>query len=220
MIWEFPEEMMYEIKKKLIHFYTHGNVAEDFVASRRAKVSKIRRIIRLSFYTHCGLALIGIVLSILLGGGLAVIATVLGAVVSCGLALLAVGDMKPLKEISCSVDLLLMIVWFVSGAFAERKSSFVVCGVIMTLCFFMDFAVLCAAWCRGYLENLNPLLVRREDYTLLRSLTDDSADEEPAKISLPPLTSEMRELARQMREVLREGGKSEKGDENKAEVTQ
>lgn len=212
--------MMYEIKKKLIHFYTHGNIAEDFVASRREKVNKIRRIIRLSFYIHCALVIIGVVLSILLNGGLAVIAVVLGAVVSSGLALLAVGDMKPLKEISCVVDLLLTIVWFVSSAFTERKSAFVVCGTVMVLCFLGDFAVLCAGWCRGYLESLNPLLVRREDYTLLRSLTDDSPDEEPMKISLPPLTSEMRELAKQMREVLREGGKSEENNENAVEVTQ
>lgn len=212
--------MMYEIKKKLIHFYTHGNIAEDFVASRRAKVNQIRRIIRLSFYVHCGVVIIGIVLSILLKGGLAVIVVVLGAAVSCGLALLAVGDMKPLKEISCVVDLLLMLVWFISSAFAERKSAFVACGVVMALCFLGDFAVLCAAWCRGYLESLNPLLVRRDDYTLLRSLTEDSSDEETVKISLPPLTSEMRELARQMREVLQEGGKSEESNEKMTEVIQ
>lgn len=212
--------MMYEIKKKLIHFYTHGNIAEDFVTSRREKVNKIRRMVRLSFYIHCVLAIIGIVLSILLNGGLAVIAVVLGAVVSCGLALLAVGDMKPLKEISCAVDLLLATVWFISSAFTERKSAFIVCGVVMVLCFLDDFAVLCATWCRGYLEGLNPLLVRREDYTLLRSLTDDSPGEEPVKISLPPLTSEMRELAKQMREVLQESGNSEKKDENTAKITQ
>lgn len=211
--------MMYEIKKKLMHFYTHGNIAEDFVASRRIKVNKIRNIIRLLFYAHCALAIIGISLSILLKGGLAIIAVVLGAAVSCGLALLAVGDMKPLKEISCAADLLLMSVWFVSSAFTERKSAFVVCGVVMALCFLGDFVVLCAAWCREYLESLNPLLVRREDYTLLRSLTEDLPDEETVKISLPPLTSEMRELARQMREVLRESGKSEKKDENTTKAT-
>lgn len=211
---------MYEIKKKLIHFYTHGNIAEDFVASRRAKVNKIRRIIRLSFYTHCGLAIIGIALSILFEGGLAIIAAVLCGVVGCGLALLAVGDMKPLKEISCAVDLLLMITWFTASAFAERKSAFVACGVVMALCLLVDFAVLCAAWCRGYLESLNPLLVRREDYTLLRNFTDDIPDEEPVTISLPPLTSEMRELAKQMREVLCAGGRTEETDENAAEVTQ
>lgn len=212
--------MMYEIKKKLIHFYTHGNIAEDFVASRRTKVNMIRRIIRLSFYTHCGLSIIGIVLSVLLGGGLAVVATVLCGVLGCGLALLAVGDMKPLKEISCGVDLLLTITWFVSSAFAEQKSAFVTYGVVMLICSLVDFAVLCAAWCRGYLESLNPLLVRREDYTLLRNFTDDLPDEEPVIISLPPLTSEMRELAKQMREVLCGGEKSEENNENAAEVTQ
>ena len=42
--------MKYRIKKKLIHFYTSGNVAEDFVASRRKKVSVMRKIIRACFY--------------------------------------------------------------------------------------------------------------------------------------------------------------------------
>lgn len=200
--------MVYKIKKKLVHFYTHGNIAEDFVASRREKVSKIRRLICLMFYIHCGLAIFGIVLPILLGNGLTAIAAVLGAMVSCGLAFLAVGDMMPLKEISCATDLVLTAVWFISSGFAEHKAAFVVCGVITALSLLADCVVLCAAWCRWYLEGLNPLLVRREDYTLMRSLTADLPAEDEPEVTLPPLTSEMRELARQMREVIRESVKS------------
>lgn len=209
---------MYKIKKKLIHFYTHGNIAEDFVASRREKVNTIRRIIRLAFYTHCVLAIIGIVLSIVLGNVLTVIAAVMCAVVSCGLSLLAVGDMKPLKEISPGTDFVLALAWFIPGGFVERKSAFVACGLVLTLCFLIDAGVFCAAWCREYLEGLNPLLVRREDYTLLRNFSDDLPVEEAAEISLPPLTSEMRELARAMREIFRESEKSsKKSEENQFE---
>lgn len=217
--------MLYRIKKKLIHFYTHGNIAEDFVASRRAKVNKIRGIIRLAFYFHCVLAIIGIVLSILLGSGLTVVAMVMCAAVSCGLSLLAVGDMNPLKEISCVTDFVLALAWFIPGGFAEQKSGFIACGVITALCLAVDCLVLCAAWCRGYLEGLNPLLVRREDYTLLRNFSDDLPVEEAVEIPLPPLTSEMRELAKQMREILREGAEpSEKSaeivSENPSEIEQ
>ena len=199
---------MYKIKKKLIHFYTHGNIAEDFVTSRRVKVNKIRQVIRLAFYFHCALAIMGIVLSLLFGRWLTMVAMVMCAAVSCGLSLLVVGYMKPLKWVSLGTDLALAMVWFIAGGFAEQKSGFVACGVMMSLCLPIDLSVLCAAWCRGYIEGLNPLLVRREDYTLLRNFNDDLPIEETVEIPLPPLTSEMRELAKQMREVLREGGGS------------
>ncbi len=76
--------MKYRIKKKLIHFYTSGNVAEDFVASRRKKVSVMRKIIRACFYLHCAAALLCIGLSILLGSGLEVVLITLFTVGAAG----------------------------------------------------------------------------------------------------------------------------------------
>lgn len=196
-------EMIYKIKKKLIHFYTHGNIFEDFVSSRRDKVNLIRRIIRSGFYIHCVIAVLGMLLLIFLGTGLAAIPVVVSLLASAVMSLLAVGDMKPTKAISCCVDLLLSILWFVVGGFAEYGAPFIVCGVLLILNTLTALAVCCAGICRSYLESYSPFMVRREDYTMLRNFSDYTPPEEQEEIPpLPPLTSEMRELSEKLREIL------------------
>ena len=50
--------MTYKTKKKLIHFYTTGAVAEDFAASKKRKLAKLRKIIRTCFYVQLGVCVI------------------------------------------------------------------------------------------------------------------------------------------------------------------
>lgn len=44
--------MFENTKKKLIHFNTSGNIAEDFLASKNKKCAKLRALIRLCFFYH------------------------------------------------------------------------------------------------------------------------------------------------------------------------
>lgn len=204
--------MKYRIKKKLIHFYTSGNIAEDFVASRRKKVSVMRKIIRASFYLHCAAALLCIGLSVLFGTGFEVVLITFLTVCAAWLALFAVGDNRVIKGVLIIADLALAAAGFAVGAFAvgayaEHKAAFISCGVVMLLAGIGAMVSYFTSICKDYLEGYSPRSIRRDDYTLLHSfiLEDDekmllSSDEEPPQ--LPPLTSEMRELARQLSDIL------------------
>lgn len=209
--------MMYKIKKKLIHFYTGGSVAEDFVASRRKKVSALRRMIRACFYIHCVSAAVCIAVAVLLKAGLFVVVPIsLCALISVVLALFSVGEVMPVKTVLYVADLVFAAAAFISGALLEAKTVFFVCGGIMIFAALAALAAFFAAVFREYLEDYSPRLIRREDYTLLSDYIDEEAadlppmpmpitmitDEEDIP-PLPPLTSEMRELAKQMNDILR-----------------
>lgn len=199
--------MKYKIKKKLIHFYTTGNVAEDFVSSRRKKVSAFRRIIRACFYLHCAAALLCIGLSVLFGTGLEVVAITVFTVMAAWLALFAVGDSRVMKLALIAADAVLAAAGFVIGSLAEHKAAFFGGGAVMTIAALAAVVSYFMARCKEYLEGCSPRLIRRDDYTLLGNFapeTDEiilsrAGDELPP---LPPLTSEMRELAKQLKDIL------------------
>lgn len=198
--------MKYKIKKKLIHFYTSGNIAEDFVASRRKKVSALRKIIRACFYLHCAAALLCIGLSILFGSGFEVVAITVCVVAAAWVALFAVGDVRTVKLLLIAVDLALAAAGFVAGAVTVR-GVFFGCGAVMVLVTLTAACSYFAARCKDYLEGYSPLLIRRDDYTLLPNFAPESEDILPTLDGeeippLPPLTSEMRELARQLNGIL------------------
>lgn len=199
--------MKYRIKKKLIHFYTSGNIAEDFVASRRKKVSAMRKIIRACFYLHCAAALLCIGLSILFGTGFEVVVITLLTVCAAWVALFAVGDNRVIKGVLIIADLALAAAGFAVGAYAAHKAAFISCGVVMLLAGIGAAVSYFTSVCKDYLEGYSPRLIRRDDYTLLHSFTEEndekiilSRDEEPPQ--LPPLTSEMRELAKRLSDIL------------------
>lgn len=198
--------MNYRIKKKLIHFYTTGSIAEDFVSSRRKKVAVMRRIIRGCFYLHCAAALLCIGLSILLGSGLEVVLITLFTVLAAWLALFAVGDPAPVKLALIGADALLAAAGYVAGALAGHKAAFFSCAAVMTLAAASAVVLYVTSLCKSYLEGYSPRLVRRDDYTLLRNLAPETDEMLPLRTGelppLPPLTSEMRELANQLKEIL------------------
>lgn len=198
--------MKYKIKKKLIHFYTSGNVAEDFVASRRKKVSTMRKIIRACFYLHCAAALLCIGLSILLGSGLDVVLITLFTVAAAWLALFAVGDVPVMKLALIAADIVLAAAGFVTGTYAEHKAAFFSCGAIMLIVGIAAAISYITSLCKDYLESYSPRLIRRDDYTLLHSFAPEADEIIPSRDEelppLPPLTSEMRELAKQLKDIL------------------
>ncbi|GEM_PF-494191 len=198
--------MKYKIKKKLIHFYTSGNIVEDFIVSRRKKVSALRKIIRACFYLHCAAALLCIGLSILFGSGFEVVAITASVVAAAWVALFAVGDAGHVKLLLIIADLVLAAAGFTVGALTGR-GVFFGCGAVMALVMFAATFSYFAARCKVYLEGYSPRLIRRDDYTLLPNFSPESDDILPSADDeeippLPPLTSEMRELARQLNNIL------------------
>ena len=81
-----------------------------------------------------------------------------------------------------------------------------------------------AARCKDYLESYSPRLIRRDDYTLLPNFAPESEDILPSPDDeelppLPPLTSEMRELARQLSDILNAIPEKEPEEEMIDEIT-
>lgn len=215
--------MKYRIKKKLIHFYTSGNIAEDFVASRRKKVSVLRKIIRVCFYLHCAAALLCIGLSILLGSGFEVVAITLCAVIAAWIALFAVGDVGMIKLLLIAADLVFAAAGFTVGALTER-AVFFCCGAVMIIVMISAGLSYFAARCKEFLESCSPRSIRRDDYTLLPNFAPESEDILPSLDNeeippLPPLTSEMRELARQLSDILNVIPEKEPEEEMIDEIT-
>lgn len=216
--------MKYKIKKKLIHFYTSGNIAEDFVASRRKKVSALRKIIRICFYLHCAAALLCIGLSILLGSSLEVVGITVCTVAAAWVALFAVSGIGTVKLLLIAVDIVLAAAGFVTGAFTLRAVYFC-CGAIMIIAGVSAIFSYFAARCKDFLEGYSPRLIRRDDYTLMPNFSSETEDILPALYideevpPLPPLTSEMRELAMQLNEVLNAPSEKEPEDEIIDEIT-
>ena len=215
--------MKYKIKKKLIHFYTSGNIAEDFVASRRKKVSVLRKIIRACFYLHCAAALLCIGLSILLASGFEVVAITIFTVAAAWVALFAVGDVRMIKLLLIVTDLVLASAGFTVGTLTE-KMVFSICGAVMVIAMLASAISYFAARCKDYLESVSPRLIRRDDYTLLPNFAPESEDILPSLDNeelppLPPLTSEMRELARQLSDILNTPPEKEPEEEIIDEIT-
>ncbi|MBD5383619.1 MAG: hypothetical protein HDR72_01295 [Ruminococcaceae bacterium] len=217
--------MKYRIKKKLIHFYTSGNVAEDFVASRRKKVSAMRKIIRACFYLHCAAALLCIGLSILLGSGLEVVLITLFTVGAAWLALFAVGDTRTMKAVLIAADLALAAAGITVGVFVEHKAAFISSGAIMLVSGIAAAISFFTSVCKDYLEDYSPRLIRRDDYTLLHSFAPETSEQiipsrDEELPPLPPLTSEMRELAKQLKDILCTPPEKEPEEEIIEEITQ
>ncbi|MDE6030333.1 MAG: hypothetical protein K2G32_01770, partial [Oscillospiraceae bacterium] len=106
--------MLENIKKRIIHFYTHGNIIEDFVEARRRKTAKLRRIIRACFYIQCGLAA-GCIAAALLMGTSGAAAVIAGSIAVCVVAFIALGGGTMEKTILYILDLAYAVICFIVG---------------------------------------------------------------------------------------------------------
>lgn len=168
--------MMYKTKKKLLHFYTHGNITEDFIAARRAKTAKLRKVIRMCFYLHCVLALVCILLSIIMQAGFDIVKISVCALTSVIFAFFAVGDLEHVKTISCAIDLAFAVGAFVTAAFSPHKALYIVCGILMCVLGASMIASSLAAARKRFLDSVLPGAVQRENYTVLNKFSADDDD--------------------------------------------
>ncbi|MDE6727610.1 MAG: hypothetical protein K2J80_06685 [Oscillospiraceae bacterium] len=195
------------IEKKLLHFFTGGDIFADFSEARARKVAVLRRVVRICFYVHCAAAVLCIVLAAMLGAGLGTIVVAGCELIITGLAFLSVGDMLLMKVLLCGGDIALAAAMFVTGALSANTMPFTVVGGISAGAVLCAVAALIAALLREYLENYSPLALRREHYTLLRNLSYDPIDDTPDLpeepiIVLPPPKTEIQELADKLKEIL------------------
>ena len=197
------------IENKLLHFFTSGNIYEDFAAARAEKVAKLRRFIRACFYVHFAAALICVLLAVIFRAGWGILAVAVCEVVIIGLAFMSVGDMTLIKTLLFCGDIAFAAGMFVTGILAANKAPFFAIGGISVLETLVAFAGLFAASCREYLEEYSPLALRREHYTLSSKETGDDDDldddedipEEP-EIVIPPPKTEIQVLADKLKDIL------------------
>lgn len=200
--------MLENIKKRIIHFYTHGNIIEDFVEARRKKTAKLRRIIRVCFYIQCALAVCCIAAALLMGtsGAAAVIA---GSIAVCVVAFIALGGGTAEKTILYILNLAYAVICFIVGGLFGSP-SFIVCGVLMLLSAAAALGGFFAAWCRQYLLDFSPARITRSDYTRLGlGFSEPPAERErmvpppfTAPAPPPPPKTEMEMLAEQLSGIL------------------
>ncbi len=196
------------LERKLLHFYTKGNIYEDFAAARTKKTLSLRRVIRACFYAHCAAAAIAITLASVLRAGTGIIAVAVCEVVLVGAAFLAVGDMTLMKTLLYCGDIIFAAAMFAAGVLGENKTPFFAVGALSVVMALLALAAFFAANGKAFLESFSPLSLRREHYTLLPNFGDDPLyddipdmpDDLPTII--PPKRSEFRELADKLREIL------------------
>lgn len=214
--------MTYRLKKRLLHFETNGNIAEDFIAARRGKLRILRRQIRKCFYIHCAAPALCVVAALIFGTLPDIIKIAVCALASMVFAVFAVGDHEYSKPIACAVDAAMAAAAILLAVFAKGGALYIICGVLMCLGLLPLLALTALGTFKRFLENYSPLSIRRDDYTLLNEVGYYKLTSHPRAAAataatatvaaaveadddlppLPPLTSEMRELAGKVCEIL------------------
>lgn len=211
--------MTYNLKKKLLHFETTGSsIAEDFIAARRGKVRALRKRIRVCFYVHCIAVLMCIAAAAIIGTVPDIIEVSVCAAASIVFAVSAVGDRGSAKTLACVIDAAMLLAAAALAIFGRSsRLLYILCAVLMLAALGSIILMSFYGSCKKFLEDYSPLSIRRDDYTLLNEVgyklytgahapvktTSANANVNDGVIQpLPPLTSEMRELAGKVCEIL------------------
>ncbi|HCD69547.1 MAG TPA: hypothetical protein DEQ68_02865 [Ruminococcaceae bacterium] len=202
--------MTYKTKKKLIHFYTSGAVAEDFAATKKRKLASFRKTVRACFYVQCGVFAICAAAGFISGFSGAVPAAIC-SVIPLAAAFFAAGGTAAVRTLSCILNFLLSAAAIVA-CILTGEPFLGVCGGLLAAAFAASCVSLRMRFYEDFLAGYPVKLLKREDYTLLRNFSDETAVEPPTIESftsadekvpeLPPLTSEMRELANRLGSII------------------
>lgn len=200
-------------KKKLIHFNTSGNIAEDFLAHKRKKSAGFRAVIRLCFLFHCIAAVLCVGAGYFFSANLVSIAVCAG--IDIVIAFFAAGGEMTTKGALCGLDFVLAVGGVTAGLFSagnERLAYFICAG---TAVFIAAWAIaeMIAAHLRDYLQSFPVENLQQTDYSLMSGAETKTISQsensqvieniKPAAVSeMPPKQSEMRELAQKLSEVL------------------
>lgn len=205
--------MTYKTKKKLIHFYTSGAVAEDFAASKKRKLAKLKKIVRACFYVQLCVFAICAAAGFVFEFSGAVLAAVC-SVIPLVAAFFAAGGTAAVRTLSCILNFLIAAAAIVA-CILTGEQFLGVCGGLLAAAFAAALVSLKVRFYEEFLAGYPVKLIKREDYTLLRNFADETAVELPTIESftsdneelpeLPPLTSEMRELANRLGSIIGNG---------------
>lgn len=189
--------MLDNIKSRLLHFETDGDIIPDFISSRLAKSEKLRNAVRICFYLQSLLALGFIGVGIALGGAvLNCIFAVIAGIMTIAVALFALGGGSLEKTACCIMELIYAVVCFILGG-----AGMYICGGIMLTVAVVALLSLFANYLRRWLLDYSPLYIREEHYTLTaqaqqikRLVPEDITPPEPEKSELQEVAEAFAEL--------------------------
>lgn len=189
--------MLDNIKSRLLHFESDGDIIPDFIDSRLKRSEKLRGIVRVCFYIQSLFALGCIGVGIALGGSLLnIVFAVLAGVLVITVALFALGGGSAEKTISYIMDIVYAVVCFVLGGMGMYICGGLMLGaaVAALISFFADYL-------RHWLLEYSPLYIREEHYTLTekgreqKQLTEiNITPPEPEKTELQTVAEAFAEL--------------------------
>ncbi len=179
--------MLDNIKSRLLHFETDGDIIPDFIASRLKKSEKLRNIVRACFYVQSLFALGCIAVGTVLGGSLlnGVFAALAGVLVIT-VALFALGGASAEKTIAYIMDLVYAVVCFLLGG-----TGMYICGGLMMGAALAALVSFFADYLRRWLLEYSPLYIREEHYTLTEK---GRQRQEQAELNITPPEPEKTEL--------------------------
>lgn len=201
--------MFEKTKKKLIHFNTSGNIAEDFAASKNQKCARLRGLIRLCFFYH-----------LIMGIGCAAagyafdtdsfFTLMLCAVVDIVIAFFAAGGEMTTKAALVGIDIILAAGGTVKAVLSvgNVRVLYVIYGGAALIGAVMAVGEMIAAYLKDYLQDFPIEKLKKEDITLLEAGGEDSPSYElqmnilnsienrkKQTSAIVPVTGNMRELA-------------------------
>ncbi len=181
--------MLDNIKSRLLHFETDGDIIPDFVASRLKKSEKLRNIVRVCFYLQSLFALGCIAVGIALGGSvLNAVFAVLAGILVIAVALFALGGGSAEKTISYIMDLIYAVVCFVLGG-----TGMYICGGLMIGAALTALVSFFADYLRRWLLEYSPLYIREEHYALTEK-GRKRQEQEQTELNITPPEPEKTEL--------------------------
>lgn len=207
--------MFEKTKKKLIHFNTSGNIAEDFTASKKKKSERLRAWIRLCFFCHIfggtACAAVGYVLS-----RENFFTLLVCVVIEAVIAFFAAGGEMTTKAALVGIDLILAAagtIKAVSGSENERVLFFIFGGAAIVGAV-LAVAEMIAAHLRDYLRDFPAEKLKQEDITPVEIRSADqpsfelkmniinSIERKKMPPTVIPEVGEMRRLAAELNSIL------------------
>lgn len=185
-------------KKRLIHFCTTGNIAEDFARVRKKRIKLLRSVIHLCFYAQCAAAVGCVVTAVLADVGAALAGVAIGSFAVVAVAFMSLGGGSAEKTFSYLLDLVYAVICFLTGG-----KPFYICGALMLLAAVFALGEFFAAYFRQYLRDFSADMLTRSDYIMLSLFAEEKRSApEVHTPPIPPAKSEMKLLSEQLGGIL------------------
>ena len=190
--------MFENIKKRLLHFETDGDIIPDFINARLIKTAALRKVVHVCFYIQCVAAISAGVAGVILSeSAFGRIFSAVAAVCVIAVAFFALGGRTGEKIASCGLDLIYTVIGFCIGEFSMK-----ICAVLLLIATLAALTECFAGYFRLWLLEFPPRTLKSENYTLTEKAVQ-AAEEELTLPPPEPQKSELMEVAEAFMEIVK-----------------